>query len=97
MIVKDTLPLRMKNIHVSYEACQALKGVDFDLYKGEIHGLVGEHRAGKSTLVKLLSGAVKKDRDILPSKGKIFSILPLNPRSNIKSALSINISIFFPP
>ena len=44
--------LQMKNIYVSYGSQQALNGVDFDLYEGEIHGLVGEHRAGKSTLVK---------------------------------------------
>jgi two-component system, NtrC family, sensor histidine kinase AtoS len=64
--------LRMKNIHVRYGACQALKGVDFDLYQGEIHGLVGEHRAGKSTLVKLLSGAVHKDRGHILFKGQTF-------------------------
>ncbi len=54
--------LHMKNIHVSYNDIKALKGVDFDLYQGEIHALVGEHRAGKTTLVKLLSGAIKKKR-----------------------------------
>jgi two-component system sensor histidine kinase AtoS len=60
----------MRNIHVSYEACKALQGVDFDVFQGEIHGLVGEHRAGKSTLVKLLSGAVVKDKGDILFKGK---------------------------
>ena len=62
--------LQMKNIHVSYGSQQALNGVDFDLYQGEIHGLVGEHRAGKSTLVKLLSGAVVKDSGSIVFKGE---------------------------
>ncbi len=66
MISNDVVPLlRMQNIHVSYDDCKALKGVDFDLYPGEIHGLVGEHRAGKSTLVKLLSGAVRKEQGLI--------------------------------
>ena len=61
--------LRMRNIHVSYNSVPALKGVDFDLYEGEIHALVGEHRAGKSSLVKLLSGAVQKSQGEIIYRG----------------------------
>jgi two-component system sensor histidine kinase AtoS len=53
--------LEMRNIHVSYGAVKALDGIDFDLYGGEVHGLVGEHRSGKSTLVKALGGAMRVD------------------------------------
>lgn len=44
----------------------ALDSVDFDLQKGEIHGLVGENGAGKSTLVKILTGVLK------PNAGRVF-------------------------
>ena len=57
---RRSLLLQMRNIHVQYQNVHALNGVDFDLYEGEVHALVGEHRAGKSSLVKLLCGAVQK-------------------------------------
>ena len=79
--------LQMKNIYVSYGSQQALNGVDFDLYQGEIHGLVGEHRAGKSTLVKLLSGAVAKDRGSIIFKGE--QIESFTPKSAIEHKIGI--------
>jgi len=62
--------LRMRNIHVAYNGVPALKGVDFDLYEGEIHALVGEHRAGKSSLVKLMSGAVQRSQGEIIYRGE---------------------------
>ncbi len=53
--------LKAENIRKSYGAVQALKGVDLTLHAGEILGLVGDNAAGKSTLVKILSGAVNLD------------------------------------
>jgi two-component system sensor histidine kinase AtoS len=67
----------MRNIHVAYEKVQALNGIDFDLYSGEIHALIGEHRAGKSSLVKILSGAVRKrEGDILLNGKRINFFTP---------------------
>jgi two-component system sensor histidine kinase AtoS len=62
--------LEMRGISVRYGDVVALRGVDFDLRPGEIHALVGEHRAGKSTLVKLLSGAVRKERGEITLAGE---------------------------
>ncbi len=86
--------LKMENIHVFYGNIHALKGVDFDLYRGEIHALVGEHRAGKSTLVKLLSGAKTKESGEIIFKGKkIDSFTPLSAIKNKIGMVYQNINI----
>ncbi len=79
---KSELLLKMSNIHVSYKDVKALKGVDFDLYKGEVHALVGEHRAGKTTLAKVLSGSVRKEKGEIFYKGK--KVDHFTPRSSLE-------------
>ena len=79
--------LAMQDISVRYGDVVALKNVDFDLYAGEIHALVGEHRAGKSTLVKLLSGAVKKDGGRILLDGK--AVDGLTPRSSMEQRIGM--------
>jgi len=48
--------LKLEGIHKWFGKVHALKGVDFEVKKGEVVGLVGDNGAGKSTLIKVVSG-----------------------------------------
>lgn len=53
--------LELKGISKKFGAVQALSGVDFEVYSGEVVSLVGDNGAGKSTLVKSISGVYRPD------------------------------------
>jgi simple sugar transport system ATP-binding protein len=53
--------LDLKNINKRFAGVQALDSVDFSIYRGEIHCLVGENGSGKSTLIKIISGVEQPD------------------------------------
>jgi simple sugar transport system ATP-binding protein len=65
----------------------ALRGVDFDLRKGEIHGLLGENGAGKTTLMKILAGVLKPTRGVIKVHGRrvVFS----NPSDALKLGIGM--------
>ena len=52
--------LEAKKLDKSFNGVYALKGLDLSLKEGEIHGLVGENGAGKSTFIKILGGVYTK-------------------------------------
>lgn len=53
--------LQIEKLSKHFPGVQALDAVDFEVYPGEILGLLGENGAGKSTLIKILSGVYTKD------------------------------------
>ncbi len=58
--------LELKNISKNFGGVQALRGVNLELRQGEIHGLMGENGAGKSTTIKVITGVHQ------PTEGEIF-------------------------
>ncbi|OUL74182.1 sugar ABC transporter ATP-binding protein [Paraburkholderia hospita] len=59
----------LRELTKAYPGTTALKAVDLELRKGEIHAIVGENGAGKSTLIKILTGAVQKTTGSLVWEG----------------------------
>ena len=64
------LVLQAKNIIKRYGQVTALDGVDFELRAGEILAVIGDNGAGKSSLIKVLSGAVTPDAGEMLLDGK---------------------------
>lgn len=74
--------VEMKGISKRFGSIQALKNVDLELRHGEILGLVGDNAAGKSTLMKCLSGAVVPDEgEILVERQKVTIRNPVDARA----------------
>ena len=65
--------LDVKSVDKKFNGVYALKGLDFSLGEGEIHGLVGENGAGKSTFIKILGGVYKRDGGSILWNGKELS------------------------
>jgi len=73
--------VEMVNIRKNFGAVQALRSVALTLNQGEVLGLVGDNAAGKSTLMKVLSGAYIPDAgDILINSQKVHIANPEDSR-----------------
>jgi ABC-type sugar transport system ATPase subunit len=63
---RRTPVLSLTGISKQFPGVRALDGVDFNLFAGEVHALMGENGAGKSTLINIISGLLH------PTSGQIF-------------------------
>lgn len=81
--------LKMEGISKRFLGVVALRDVDFELFPGEIHALVGENGAGKSTLMKVLMGIHHPDGGRILFKGQPFQA------KNPKDAQQHGISMIF--
>ncbi len=61
--------LSIRNLHVSYGAIKAIRGVDLDVFEGEVVSVIGANGAGKSTLMNAIMGSVKREDGTLLLEG----------------------------
>jgi simple sugar transport system ATP-binding protein len=66
----------MRKINKHFPGVKALSNMNFQLFKGEVHAIMGQNGAGKSTLVKVLTGVYRQDSGEMLLEGK-----PIKPDS----------------
>ena len=62
----------MRGIDKAYAGIAALSGASLEVATGEVHALVGQNGAGKSTMIKLLTGYVRRDAGDIAFGGAPF-------------------------
>lgn len=97
--------LKINKVSKVFPGVKALDEVSLDVFRGTIHGIVGENGAGKSTLMKILSGVYQKDDgEIVFDGNKIENITPIQSMSmglsiiyqelNLINTMSVGENIF---
>ncbi len=66
--------LEISDLSKSFGPVRALRGVNFELRRGEIHALAGENGAGKSTLMNIIDGILQPDRGDIRLDGELVRI-----------------------
>lgn len=62
--------LQVQDVRKSFGRVEAVKGVSFEVFPGEVVGLLGDNGAGKSTLIKLIMGVYRPDSGKILFRGK---------------------------
>ena len=81
--------IKLDNIQLNYGTVRALTGIDLLIRRGEMHALVGEHGAGKSSIAAIISG------ELVANTGKIFLKDTQVENWNIKLALKNRIKTVY--
>jgi ribose transport system ATP-binding protein len=70
--------LRIRGVRKNFGPVRVLKGIDLDIGRGEIHGLIGGNGSGKSTLIKILGGVYTPESDSVVELGGVAQHFPIS-------------------
>src|SRR5438270_11006165 len=70
--MSSSVALRLSDVVKTYPGVVALKGVSFEVAKGEVHAFVGENGAGKSTLMAVAAGSTLPDSGSVEIGGRVI-------------------------
>jgi ABC-type sugar transport system ATPase subunit len=98
--------LSLRDIHKSFAAVHALKGISLDIREGEVLAVVGENGAGKSTLIKTLCGIISQDKgeiffedtkltDLDPNKSQRLGIKAVQQHFSLIPTMSVAENLFY--
>lgn len=79
--------LRLENISKCFSSNYVLQEVNFSLCQGEVRALVGENGAGKSTMIKIVSGAIQANGGQIYLEGKQISFG--SPKESLAAGISV--------
>jgi ABC-2 type transport system ATP-binding protein len=81
-------------MRIAYREQQVLRGVSFDVHKGEFFGIVGRNGSGKSTLLKIMSSIYRADRGRIRVAGRLAPFIELgvgfNPELTSRENVVLN-------
>ncbi len=93
--LKDKILFHKRN---RYEVREVLKGISFDVKRGEAIGLIGKNGCGKSTTLKMLTKILRPNEGTIEMKGRVSSLIELgagfHPDLTGRENIYINASIF---
>jgi ABC-type sugar transport system ATPase subunit len=79
----------LRGVAKRFGGVAALRGVDLDVGRGEIVGLVGENGSGKSTLMRVLAG------DVVPDAGQVTVDGATLPHGDLRARLDAGVGVVF--
>ena len=79
--------LSVRDLHVSYGAIRAVRGISFDIERGEIVTLIGANGAGKSTTLNTIAGLIRPDSGDIELSGE--SIVGVRPHKIVEKGLAL--------
>jgi ribose transport system ATP-binding protein len=88
VMMGDTI-LKVNRLSKYYEMVKALDDISFEIKRGEVHAICGENGAGKSTFIKLLSGANEPSEGTIEFEGVTYN--KLTPRQ----AMDLGITVIY--